>query len=562
MDDSSSVRIEFGDRDAKSGNGGGPGYTGGETVDILLSRAASRTPSRLAYADPSNRSAFGLGPMGRVSFAEADEIAGMIAAHLVRAGLLPGDRLAIRLPNIIELPLMLAGAWRAGLVPVCLPLMWRIDELLQGLPQIDPAAIVTVGRLGGHNHSETICEAAAHRIAVRHIFGIGGDLAGGITAIDDWFSAGKQAAALDTGNEAADLSGAPAAMTWAMDGRGNFPVPRTHRELLALGRLAATELGLDGEDVVLTTYPMTSITSLAGQMIAALHAGATLLLHQPFGYDAFVTQLRDFGVTFTAFPGSVLAALQERGDLDQGRTNLTKVARIWPWPHQPTQPPPDNDTALPVFDVHNIGELALVIERASAPAGLPLGKLKPSGDDGESAGYYLETRVRGSMSDGPRRTLSGTLLLRGPTVPAGPFGCAGAIAGDVLRPDGQGFLNSGLHCTVDEESCERFVCTRQASLIYHGGVAIGAEELDAAYASFPDVLDAAVLPIDDRLMGERIIAAVVPSPNKTPSLNNLRMFLSGKGLANYKCPEQIVVVRSIPRDTQGKVLRSEILNQV
>lgn len=560
MDDSSSVRIEFVDPDADSGSGGGSGRGGGKTVDMLLSEVAERAPSRLAYADPPNRSAFGLGAARRVSFAEAEDKANLIAARLVATGLLPGDRIAIRLPNMIELPLILAGAWRAGLVPVCLPLMWRMDELHQTLPQIDPAAIVTVGRLGDINHSEMMCEAAAHHIAVRHIFGIGGDLADGVSAIDDWFSAGTQEATLDGGEEPVDLCDRPAAMTWATGKRGTYPVPRTHRELLALGQMAAVELGLSGDDVVLTTYPMTSITSLAGQMIAALHAGATLLLHQPFSYDTFVAQLQDLGVTVTAVPDSVLSALQERGDLDEGRTSLRTVARVRPWPHQPPQH--DVVDAMPVVDIHNIGELALVIERTPAPAGLPLGRLTRAGDGDETAAPYLETRVRGSMSDGPRRTLTGALLMRGPTVPAGPFECAGAIASDVLRPDAQGFLNSGLHCTVDEESSERFVCARQTSMIYHGGVAIGAEELDAAYASFPDVLDAAAVPIDDPLMGERIFAAVVPSAHSTASLSNLKVFLADKGLADYKCPEQIIVVRSIPRDAEGNVLRTEILNRV
>src|SRR5690606_7576450 len=160
----------------------------------------------------------------------------------------------------------------------------------------------------------------------------------------------------------------------------------------------------------------------------------------------------------------------------------------------------------PVFEMQNIGELGLVIERAPAPPGLPLGKLSLPEDAAGIEDPYLETRVRGSVSTGPRRVLSGALLMRGPTVPAGPFDCAGALATGCLQPDPQGFLKTGLYCSVEEERSGRFVCARHSAIIYHGGMAIDAAELDSAFASFPDILDAAALPVEDSLMGERILA--------------------------------------------------------
>lgn len=558
MMDDSSVRFEYAEPDMNKETSSGPADSGGMTADALLYRAALRFPAKLAYADPPNRAAFGLGDARRFTFSQADAAANTIAARFAQAGLRAGDKVALRLPNIVELPLVIAGAWRAGLLPICLPMMWRLDELHHALPRIDPAAIVTAGRFGDHNHSATMREASAHHIAIRHIFGTGPGLADGVVPIDDWFSATPQ----ETEQESAQMPAAedkPAAMTWAASIRGPFPVPRTHKELVAVGAFAAGELSLTDGDVMLATYPMTSIACLGGQMVAALHAGASLILHQPFGYDTFLAQLREFGVTYTAVPGAVIEAMRDRGDMEGGGIALTRIGRISPWPHLAARRQAETGGPLPVYDIHNIGELALIIERAPAAPGLPLGKLRLA--DGTPC---LETRVRGSVSGegGENRQLSGALLLRGAIVPSGPLDGAGALAEDMLRSDAQGFLNSHFHCTVVETSAGRFVCERDPVLIYHGGVAMCVEELDAAYASFPGILDAAALAIEDELMGDRIFAAVVPRPDQSPSLKNLKLFLAGKGLAAYKAPDQLVIVKAIPRSEDGRVMRERILAQV
>lgn len=562
MMDDSSVRIEYAGPATGEATGGRPSRNDAARIDTLLREAAGRSPSRLAYADPPNRAAFGLAGPRELSFAQADAIATVIAGRFMEAGLLPGDRIALRLPNIVELPLALLGAWRAGLAPACLPMMWRLDELHHALPQIDPAAIFTVGRFGAVNHSDLMCRAAAQHIAIRHVFGLGNELSDGVIPADDWFTPATQPDTGDGENLAPFPADATAAMTWAVSPRGAFAVPRTHAEMLAVGRSAAIQLGLQGDDVVLLPYPMTSIASLGGHMVAALHAGAAVLLHQPFSYDGFIAQIQDFRVTCAAMPDAVLAALRERGDLERNCASLRRIGRIWPWPHQPERAPRNFHADPPVFDIRNIGELGLIIEEAAASAGLPLGKLRiGTAGDGEGE-VFLETRVRGSVSKGPRRMLSGSLLLRGATVPSGPLADAGALAEDMLRPDAQGFVNTGLKCCVDEGLPGRFTCARHPSMIYHGGVAVRAEELDAAYASFPDVLDAAALAIDDPLMGDRIFAAVVPRPEQPPSLSGLKRFLAGKDLAGFKCPDRLLIVKAIPRDGDGRVLRDRILAEI
>jgi len=69
-----------------------------------------------------------------------------------------------------------------------------------------------------------------------------------------------------------------------------------------------------------------------------------------------------------------------------------------------------------------------------------------------------------------------------------------------------------------------------------------------------------VLP--DPLIGDRVIAAVVPRPGELVAIEALNRFLEERSVARYKFPDRILIVRRIPRDNDGRVLRDEILLQV
>jgi hypothetical protein len=252
----------------------------------------------------------------------------------------------------------------------------------------------------------------------------------------------------------------------------------------------------------------------------------------------------------------------ELGDLDSAATTLTRIGRVLPWPH--AQPCGAIDASGPaVYTLCNLGELALVILReADAPSrtGLPLGRLAvPDSDNGE---VYVETRVRGSVARGGEQQLTGTLFVRGAGVPAGPFDKAGALARSLLRRDAHGYLDTGIRCTVEAGTAERFRCERDGDLLYHGGVAIPAAELDRIYAAYPDFLDAAAFAFEDPVMGERIFAAIVPRPDRAPSLADFRRFLAEKGMALYKAPDQLVIVNAIPREPGGAVLRERLPDHI
>jgi 2,3-dihydroxybenzoate-AMP ligase len=200
----------------------------------------------------------------------------------------------------------------------------------------------------------------------------------------------------------------------------------------------------------------------------------------------------------------------------------------------------------PVFDLYSLGDLASLLLRPAAVAdraALPLGPVHLGEDRGGTV--FVETKL---ADTDPHE-----LLLRGPVVPEGRSN--GPVARDV-----DGFVATGLRGQV--EGSEHLRVKRDPELIHHGGFTIAASELDGLYQAYPGFLDAACFVLPDPIVGDRIFAAIAPSPNAPVSLEALHRFLMERGVAPYKFPDKLLVVRDIPRDTQGKILRDEILRSI
>ena len=553
MDDEASVRIEM-------KPAGGPDLAG---ADAALRHHAVQAGNEIAFLDPPDRAKRGMGQPRSLSFAAADIVADKVASRFLDCGLKRGDIITLQMPNTIEAPLLMLGAWRAGLVVSLMPLLWRLDEIDRAFTQIKPKAAVTVASYGDEQSAQTLGEAAAKNPSIRFVFAFGENLPDGVTPIDDWLCE-EDAGSRETGSP--PEPGRPdetALITWTVLQQKPCPVPRTHGEVAALARMFLSHMKLGGSGRVLNTYPYSSIGAVAGQLVAPLMAGAQIVLHLPFSFDIFVEQLRENEITYTALPASVISALDERCDPGSGALDLARIGCIWPNPHGVNSGPDLFEAPLPIFDIHNFAELAILVrERSSGadPSLLPLGKIYlPGEEEGEDADPVLETRVRGAVThEENQQVLRGTLCVRGSSVPGGPF----SLAGDLLQTDAHGYLDTGIGCAVDDTIAGQFRCQKSEDVIYHGGAAIAASELDNLYAAFPEFLDAAAFVLDDAVIGERIFAAVVPKPDVAPSLDRLREFLSQKRVAPYKTPDQLVIVKSIPRSGQGAVQRDRILGNI
>jgi mycobactin salicyl-AMP ligase len=519
------------------------------TAEGLLRRRAEQRPDVTALGDPPNVAALGLGEPRSFSYRQADNAVDRLASDFIALGLVPGDIIAAQLPNLASGPLTLLAAWRAGLTVAALPMLWREHEIGAACLEIAPKALIGISHFGGERHAERLCAVAANNLSVRFVLGFGRDLPDGVASLDGAIAAGS--ATLEPAVRANGGKG-PALITFtARPGFPHLPVTRGEDELLTQGAMTVLALSLDRKDVILNPYPLTGPAGLALGLMPWLIAGGTLVQHHPFDYAVFLEQLLATGVTVTALPSPVLAELDKGGVLRRPTCHLRRLGTVWPSPELAAPPPPFDGAASLLFDLYPVGDLAALVLRREArnrPEPIPSGAVHLDENGGDAV--FVETKIAPSRDDEGY----GELLLRGPIVPRAPAG--------ILAADQAGFVSTGLRAKLDDAGGMGLTLKGDTELRRHGGMAIAVSELDDLYRSFPGFLDAACFLLPDPVVGDRVFAAVLPRPGELVLLEELHAFLKKRGVAPYKFPDQLLVVKQIPRDAGGRVLRDEILRQV
>jgi long-chain acyl-CoA synthetase len=114
--------------------------------------------------------------------------------------------------------------------------------------------------------------------------------------------------------------------------------------------------------------------------------------------------------------------------------------------------------------------------------------------------------------------------------------------GDLARIDAQGYL---------------YIVDRKNDMVVSGGYNVYSKELEQVLAEHPDIAEAAVIGVPDELYGEAVAAFVQPRPGAQLSVENVIEHCRAQ-LAGYKKPRHVVFVDALPRNSLGKVLKSEL----
>lgn len=152
---------------------------------------------------------------------------------------------------------------------------------------------------------------------------------------------------------------------------------------------------------------------------------------------------------------------------------------------------------------------------------------------------------------------SNEILVRGPNVFDGywerPDANQEAFVAD---PDGDWFRTGDLGA-IDQDGYVSIV-GRAKELIISGGFNVYPREVDDALAEHPAIAEVAAAGVPSEEWGEEVVAWVVLAEGATaPSIDEVRAF-ARETLAAYKLPRRIQVVKSLPRNALGKVMRHEL----
>ena len=171
----------------------------------------------------------------------------------------------------------------------------------------------------------------------------------------------------------------------------------------------------------------------------------------------------------------------------------------------------------------------------------------------DTAGRPVEGTVVRLLDDGGREVPTGEVgricVLSGSLF----AGYTSGSSKDFASVDGAAYMVSGDMGRFDEAG-RLYVVGRDDDMIVSGGENVYPLEVEQTLDAHPDVLEAAVVGVEDEKFGQRLAAYVVARPGASLDPDVLRAHVKDQ-LAGYKVPRDVVVLAELPRNATGKVLK-------
>jgi long-chain acyl-CoA synthetase len=526
------------------------------TLVTIIQESFRRFPGKTAYIS-----------MGKsITYAELDALTRRFAAWLHANGLGRGDRVALMMPNLLQYPVCLFGALRAGCIVVnCNPL-YTAHELEHQLADAGARAIVVADNFAA-TLQKALPATQIERVLVTSIGEMLGPIKGRLVdfavrrvkrMVPAWSLPGSQKLG-DALRQARDLPFTDVPLTAAdlaflQYTGGTTGVAKA--AMLSHGNLVANvsqayawvrPLVKDGEECIVTALPLYHIFALTANCLTFMKLGASnLLIINPRDIPGLIKEMGK--VPFSAFTGvnTLFNALLNHPDfahLDFSRLRLTmgggmavqrSVADRW-----------RAATGVSIAQAYGLTETSPAVtinpldtKIFNGSIGLPV----PSTDL--------------SIRDDAGRELgvgeNGEICVRGPQVTQGYWNRPDETA-LVMYPDG--FLRTGDIGYVDETGYV-YLVDRKKDMILVSGFNVYPNEVEDVAALHPGVREVAAVGVPDERSGEAVKLYVI---RKDPTLDADTLIAHCRTqLTGYKVPRYIEFRDGLPRTTVGKILRREL----
>ncbi|MCU7724237.1 acyl-CoA synthetase [Actinoplanes sp. KI2] len=119
-----------------------------------------------------------------------------------------------------------------------------------------------------------------------------------------------------------------------------------------------------------------------------------------------------------------------------------------------------------------------------------------------------------------------------------------------------GYMATGDQGHFDDEGL-LFIDGRDDDMVISGGENVYPVAVENLLAERDDVVEAAVIGVDDPEFGKRLRAFIVPTDSSARDPQVIKDYVKAS-LARYQVPRDVVFVDALPRNATGKVLRREL----
>jgi long-chain acyl-CoA synthetase len=504
-----------------------------------------------------------------LTFAELERLSRDFAAHLLAQGLAPGERIALMMPNVLQYPIAMFGALRAGLTVVNTNPLYTPRELRHQLVDSGARGIVVLENFA-HVFEQVRSDTQVTHVVTAAL----GDLAPFPRRMAVNFVVRRLKHLVPR----FDLPGAlPFRQALAQGARLQFRSPAiestdtaflqytggttgvakgailTHGNMVAnLLQLSALWGGLlePGREVVITPLPLYHVFCLTCNSLLFLRQGGlNVLITNPRDIPAFISELGKWrfsmitGVNtlFNALLGHPRFAHLDFSNLKLGAAGgmalHPSVAERWL-----------RITGKPLVEGYGLTEASPVVacNPFAAPQIGTVGVPLPSTD----------ISIRDGDAEVPPGQ-AGELCVRGPQVMRGYWNRPEET---VKTRTADGWLRTGDIAVAQADGFLRIV-DRIKDLIIVSGFKVFPNEIEAVVGEHPAVLECGCIGVPDERSGQAVKIFVVLRPGCTMSVEELQEHCRAR-LTGYKLPRHIEFrQRDLPKTNVGKILRRELARE-
>ena len=523
----------------------------------LFDRSVKRFADKTAYVC-----------MGKaITYAELDAASARFGAFLQRdLGLPKGTRVALMMPNVLQYPIAMFGALRAGYTIVNVNPLYTARELEHQLKDSGAEAIVIL-----ENFAHTLEQVRA-QVPIRHVIVTSlGELLGfpkgaivnfvvrrvrklvppwtldGHLSFGDALARGAAHALqpVEVGHEDAAFLQYTGGTTGVAKG-----AVLTHRNIVANLQQAHAWISpvvTEGREIIITALPLYHIFSLTANCLTFIKIGATnVLIPNPRDIPGFIKELAKHRFTVITGVNTLFNALLNNPEfakldfsslrvaLGGGMAVQQAVAEKW-----------KKVTGVALVEAYGLTETSpavtinpLDLKAFNHSIGLPISSTEVSIRDDDGIEQAIGQR--------------GELCVRGPQVTPGYWN----------RPEetrrvftADGFLRTGDIAVMDDKGFVTLV-DRKKDMILVSGFNVYPNEVEDIVANHPGVLEVAAIGVPDERSGEAVKVFVV---RKDPALTAEALIAHCReNLTGYKVPHHVEFRDELPKSNVGKILRREL----
>lgn len=532
-------------------------------IDGVPTRVWKNAPASLALLAQAGRAhgaaTFMIYEDERVSYAAWFRAVAALAHHLRSLGVTKGDRVALAMRNLPEWPVAFFATVSIGAICVPLNAWWTGQELAYGLANSGAKVLVCdeerLERIQPHRGDlpdlahVIVSRCAAPPAGVTTLESVIGKSA-------DWASLPERELPAET-----ILPDDPATILYTSGTTGN---PKgalgTHRNfasnILSSGYAAARSVLRRGDPlpeperkVLLTVIPLFHATACSATLMGAIAAGHTMIFMYKWDPVKAFGIIEREKVNMTGGVPTIAWQLIEHPD--RAKYDLSSLESIG-YGGAPSAP----ELVRKIYEVFGalpgngwgMTETTATVTTHSGEDYLN----RPTSCGPAVAVADLEIRAEDGVTVLPAGQV-GELWARGPMIVKGYWRNPEASAATFVN----GWVRTGDLAYLDDEGfC--FIVDRAKDMVLRGGENIYSSEVENALYEHPAVMDAAIVGIPHRTLGEEPAAVVHLAPGTSATEQELKDWVAAR-LAAFKVPVRILFMdETLPRNANGKILKKDL----